>query len=254
MLTSCRLLALLAPVLGLLLAGCTAGGDITKPIPTAFMPAPRLAHRLVVMLPGRGDDLQSLGESGIARLIQQAWPDADVMLTGLTMPYYLQGQAPRRLHDEVIEPARRPGYRQVWLFGISLGGMGALLYDRDYPGQVDGLLLISPYLGDRPIYREIRDAGGLAKWNPGPPQAMTPATFQHELWRHLQQWSKDPARVRSVWVAYGESERFRPAIELMSPQLPPGHVVMLPGHHNWKLWAPAARALLQRATPPDADP
>jgi pimeloyl-ACP methyl ester carboxylesterase len=241
------ILLLFAPILEL--AGCAAGGDITRPVPTTFVPAPQPAHRLVVMLPGRGDSLQSLTDTGIAQLIQQRWPDADVVLTGLTMPFYRQGRAAQRLHDEVIEPARRPAYRQVWLAGISLGGMGALLYDREYPGQMDGLLLLSPYLGDDAIHREIRQAGGLADWQPGPPQTIGPDTFQHEVWRYLKDWSQRPQRTRSVWLAYGADEPFRQPIELMSPLLPADHVIMLPGKHNWKLWKPAMRALLERASP-----
>ncbi|MEO8998267.1 MAG: alpha/beta hydrolase [Rhodanobacter sp.] len=234
------------------LAGCAAGGDVTKPVPTTFIAAPQSAHRLVVMLPGRGDSLQSLTDTGIAGIIQQSWPDADVLLTGLTMPFYRQGRSAQRLHDEVIEPARRKAYRQVWLAGISLGGMGVLLYDRDYPDQIDGLLLLSPYLGEDAIHQQIRQAGGLAAWQAGPAQPIGPDTFQHELWRSLQGWSQRPQRTRTTWLAYGADEPFRQPIELMRPLLPADHVIMLPGKHNWKLWKPAMRALLERAG--SADP
>lgn len=243
----CRPLALIRPLALLLLAACSAGGDVTRPIPTLFVPAAEAPHRLVVMLPGRGDDLQSLAQTGVAQQIHRAWPDADVILTGLTMPFYLQGQATRRLHDEVLQPARARHYDQVWLAGISLGGMGALEYDQAYPGEVDGLLLISPYLGDRPLYREIEKAGGLACWQPGPVQPLGPETFQRELWRGLQQWRVHSARTRLVWLAYGDKERFRDRIGLLATLLPPGHVVKLPGHHNWTLWHPAMQALLERA-------
>ncbi|WP_222564246.1 alpha/beta hydrolase [Novilysobacter antarcticus] len=240
---------LLAPTLVaclLAMVGCAAGGDVTQPVPTTFVAAPQPAHRLVVMLPGRGDSLQKLTDTDVAGIIQQSWPDADVVLTGLTMPFYRQGRAVQRLHDEVIEPARRKGYEQVWLAGISLGGMGALLYDSEYPHQIDGLLLLSPYLGEDAIHQQIRDAGGLAAWQAGPPQTAGPDTFQHELWRSLQAWSGRPERTDSTWVAYGADEPFRHPIELMTPLLPDDHVIVLPGKHNWKLWKPAMRALLDR--------
>ncbi|MGY3038975.1 pimeloyl-ACP methyl ester carboxylesterase [Rhodanobacter sp. TND4EL1] len=236
---------LLASLLSLV--GCAAGGDVTKPIPTTFIAAPQSAHRLVVMLPGRGDSLQSLTSTGIAGIIQQSWPDADVILTGLTMPFYRQGRVAQRLHDEVIAPARRPAYRQVWLAGISLGGMGVLLYDREYPDQIDGLLLLSPYLGEKAIHQQIREAGSLAAWQAGPAQPIGPDTFQHELWRSLQGWSQRPQRSQSTWLAYGSDEPFRQPIELMTPLLPASHVIMLPGKHNWTLWKPAMHALLERA-------
>lgn len=245
------ILLLLAPFA---LIACTARGDATRPVPTALVHASRQvppAHdrRVVVMLPGRGDDLAGLQRRGAAQIIQSEWPDADVVLTGLTMPYYTSGVATRRLHDEVIAPLKLQGYRQIWVAGISLGGMGALLYDRAYPGQVAGMLLLSPYLGGNAIEREIRGAGGLAAWNPGPAQPIGPDTFPRELWRYMKQWTQNPARAQTVWLAYGENEHLRAGIELMSPQLPADHVRMLPGHHNWTLWNPALHQLLQ-AVPP----
>lgn len=242
-----RLLALLAT---LLLAACSAGGDITRPIPKLFVPAARPAHRLVVVLPGRGDSLNSLAGSGIAQLIHRQWPDADVILTGLTMPFYLQGRATERLHDEVLVPAEARHYDQVWLAGISLGGMGALLYERAYPDAIDGMLLLSPYLGDRPIYRQIMAAGGLAKWQPGPAQPLGPDTFQRELWRSIRRWSTHPVRTHSIWVAYGAQEPFADRIRLLGSQLPADHVFELPGHHDWDLWTPAAQTLLEHARLP----
>lgn len=241
-----QVLLLLAVIV---LGGCSAAGNVRMPIPVLLVHAPQPAHRVVVMLPGRGDDLAGLQRHDVARIIQQAWPDADVMLTGLSMPYYTGGVAVKRLHDEVIAPLRSKGYRQVWLAGISLGGLGSLLYDQAYPNQVDGMLLMSPYLGDRAIQQEIRAAGGLAQWQPGPRQAIGPETFQRELWRYLKHWSREPARTRTVWLAYGASERFRAAIELASPELSANHVLMLPGHHNWTLWIPALRDLLDAAAP-----
>lgn len=243
-----RLQALLLLVL-ILLNGCSATGNVRMPIPVLLVHAPQPAHRVVVMLPGRGDDLVGLQRRGAAGIIQHAWPDADVILTGLTMPYYTGGVAVRRLHDEVIAPLRRKGYRQIWLAGISLGGLGSLLYDQAYPGQIDGMLLLSPYLGERAIQREIRTAGGLAAWQPGPAQPIGPATFQRELWRYLKNWPREPSRTRTVWVAYGASERFRAAIELACPGLPADHVLMLPGHHDWTLWKPALSRLLDIAAP-----
>jgi pimeloyl-ACP methyl ester carboxylesterase len=255
--------ALLHSLAALLLAACSTGGDVTRPIPTRFVPAAQPAHRLVVMLPGRGDDADSLARRGTAQMIQSQWPDADVVLTGLTMPFYRQGRAVQRMHDEILAPARARHYDQVWLAGISLGGLGALMYDRAYPGQIDGMLLISPYLGDKPLYREIQAAGGLDRWQPGPEQAFTAETYQRELWRYIQRWSERPGHTRSVWLAYGDKERFRDRIALLAARLPRAHVFKLPGHHNWTLWKPALRTLLDHAgsaqtrrtsTSPDASP
>lgn len=230
-----------------LLGGCTARGDATRPIPVQLVQAIEPVRRTVVFLPGRGDDLAGLQRHHAAQLIQQVWPDADVVLTGLTMPYYTSGTANQRLHDEVVAPLLEQGRRPVWIVGISLGGMGALLYDDEHPGDIEGMLLLSPYLGDKAIHDEIRAAGGVGSWQAGPGQPIGPATFQRELWRSIGRWADHPTRAQTIWVSCGENERFRAAIELMRPVLPAGHLLTLPGHHNWKLWSKALPALLREA-------
>jgi pimeloyl-ACP methyl ester carboxylesterase len=244
--------ALLAPLC--LLSACYPIGNATRPIPTALVPAPQVAHRLVVFLPGRGDDLDGLKKSGIAQIIQREWPDADVELAAVTMAYYLDGHATRRLHDEVMAPALKHGYRQIWLAGTSLGGMGALTYNRDYPGEIYGMILLAPYLGDSTVPKEIAAAGGLAQWNPGPAETLGPKTWQRELWRYLKTWTVDPAMTRHVWLGYGDTDRLRKDIELMSPTLPAAHVLMVSGGHSWKTWKLAAPLLLRDASRDDMTP
>lgn len=241
-----RLIARIAAALALVatVAACGPLGDPSKPIPTALIPAQGKAERLVVVLPGRGDDLRALRRSGMVEAIQGAWPDADVLLAELAIRYYQDGRAATRLHDEVIAPARRRGYREVWLGGASMGGMGTLLYDRFHPGDVDGLFLLAPYLGDRPILEEIQRAGGVAQWDPGPVQEMRDDTWQRELWRHIQSWHRDPAKARNVWMATGDRDRLREANAILAPVLPPEQVLVRPGGHDWTVWTPATREIL----------
>jgi pimeloyl-ACP methyl ester carboxylesterase len=229
-----------------LVAGCGPRGNPAVAVPTAFVPAPQAAQRLVVVLPGRGDDLRALERSGIATAVQDAWPDADVMLAELAIGYYRAGIGPKRLHDDVIEPARARGYREIWLLGASMGGMGVLLYDLTYPGELDGLVLLAPYLGDRPILEEISAAGGVAPWNAGPPRELGADTFQRELWRHIQGWSRDPAKARNVWLAYGDSDRLRDAMPVLAPALRPVQILVREGGHAWSVWSPAAKEIFSR--------
>lgn len=243
---------LLATIVGSIaaLTACLPKGDTDRPIPTLLTPsqdaAPASARRLVVMLPGRADDLQALRRSGMSEAIQSVWPDADVLFAELTIGYYMQGRAPQRLHAEVIAPARARGYREIWLGGASMGGMGTLMYERSYPGEMNGLILLAPYLGERALLDEIRDAGGVAQWHPGPPQETGPDTWQGELWRHLHTWVRNPRQAQRVWLAYGERDRLRDAMPLLSPLLPSDQVLVREGGHTWTVWSPATAEILQR--------
>jgi pimeloyl-ACP methyl ester carboxylesterase len=235
-----------------MLVGCFPRGDPSQPIPTASFGAPSRAQRLVVVLPGRGDALDDLRRSGVVQAVQSAWPDADVVLTGLALGYYLEGQAERRLHDEVIAPARRRGYQQIWLVGASLGGMGSILYDRAYPNEITGMVLLAPFLGEPPLLSSIASVGGVARWQAPPkPAAMNGDNFQQELWRHLQGWARNPAAARNVWLAYGNQDRLREAMPLLAAVLPPGHALVREGGHDWGVWSPATHdVLLQAGAPP----
>ncbi|MGH8372102.1 MAG: alpha/beta hydrolase [Gammaproteobacteria bacterium] len=235
--------ALLGAGLSLLVSACVTG-KLTEPMPSILVPAPQAAasHPLVIVLPGRYDSLQDLQSNGIAPAIQQSWPIADVLLVGATPPYYMDGGLVRRLREQVIVPARQKGYRDIWLSGASQGGLGTLLYERALPGDVTGLVLFAPYMGNTSLIRQIANAGGAARWQPPMPRPVAADIDNYliENWRAVHDWSSDTARVRNVWLACGSDDDLLPAAKLIAAQLPPGHFVELPGGHDWKVWDKAA--------------
>lgn len=235
--------AILTICLCLLLGACLGGGSSSMPIPTALLPAPVSEGRvLVIVLPGRGDDLDGLRRSGIAESIQAAWPQADVLLAAVTMPYYYGGRMPQQLHEQVVLPARTRGYDGIWLAGASMGGMGALLYERAYPEGMDGLVLLAPFLGDGDLLAEIRDAG-LAGWSPGPAADVLDAgNYQREVWRHVRTWLES-GRGDDVWLAYGTGDRLAEAMPILAPAVRGANTLPRPGGHAWTVWRPAAKEI-----------
>lgn len=226
------------------LLACVPKSDPARPIATALLPADEGPNRLVVVLPGRRDRLESLRRSGVGEAIQRAWPDADVLFAELSMPHYLDRSAPHRLHNEVLMPARRRAYTEIWLVGASLGGMGAILYDKHYPGQVDGMVLLAPYVGERAIQQEILAAGGVAAWNPAAQTSPERDRWQRELWEHLATWAREPSRTRNTWLAYGEHDYLIGAEPLLSPLVPEAQTLIRPGKHAWSTWTPMTAAVL----------
>ena len=227
------------------LTACLPGGPAQTKIPFEQVQAVRPADKqvLVVVLPGRGDDVANIKASGIAEAIQSAMPDADVVLTGISLAYYMEGRMPQRLHEEIILPARERGYKEIWLVGASMGGMGALMYDRQYPGDVTGLVLLAPFLGGREVLKQIDVAGGLDKWEAGPvPAAVDKNNFDRELWRYLKTWhDQSSTRNNNVWLAYGKSDRLSAAMPPLQKLVKSDHVFVREGGHAWVVWTPAAK-------------
>jgi len=236
-------------LLFLLLYSCVYLETPKKTVPIQKVPAPMSAgtKRLVIVLPGRGDDLSDLQQSGIASTIQKQLSDADVWLIELTFPYYMEGRAPQRVHEQIVQPAKRAGYREIYLAGASMGGMGVLLYEREYPDQASGLILMAPYMGDEELIEEITAAGGLAKWQAGPkPKKIDSDNVGREEWRLIQSWKADNQRTRQVWLICGKSDRFHGAVKFIAPLLPPGHTVEPDGGHAWSVWTKGAEKVFSQ--------
>ena len=212
-------------------SGCNSLGDATQPIPSDLIaaPAPGAQKSLVVVLPGRGDDLAGLRRTRIAEAIQSAWPDADVLLAGVAFAYYLEGRMPERLHDEVLAKYRQRGYREIWLAGASMGGMGTLIYDLRYPGEMKGLVLMAPYLGGRET-TDARESEALK-----------------EIWRYVKSWEgKQAPRPGQVWLTYGDTDGLGAVMPPLVSLLPANHVLVRPGGHAWSVWSPAAKEIFSR--------
>lgn len=236
-------------VLTLLLTSCVYFEKTKATIPTVSIPMRSASEikRMVIVLPGRGDTLEDLEQSGIASVIQQRMPDTDVLLVELTLPYYIEGRAPQRLHEQIVRAAKKGGYREIYLAGASMGGMGVLAYEREYPNQMSGLILMAPNMGDSDLIEEIKAAGGVARWNAGPiPEQITSDNVTREQWRQVQSWINNRERSRQVWLICGKSDRFHAAAPFIAQILPPGHYVEPAGGHAWAVWTDGAKEVFTK--------
>jgi len=217
------------------------------PVQSFVAPEPGGHAPLVVVLPGAADSLADLRDSGIVDAVQKGMPHADVLLVGATPRDYKAGRFAQRLHDEVIQAARDRGYGEIYLAGASLGGMGAVLYERHFPGELTGLILLAPFMGDDKVFKEIDDAGGLRAWNPGrEPDTIDGDNYPRELWRAVKDWGEHRERARHVWLACGADDRLLPVAKTIARVLPKGHFLQPAGGHLWTVWNPAATELVQR--------
>lgn len=230
-----------------LAAGCTIFGAPQEQLPVITVAGADPSHRaLVVVLPGFAYDADDLRDKGVAAAIQRGWPAADVALTGATFPYYRTGVLVQRLHDQVIAPARAQGYREIWLTGGSMGGMGALLYERTHPGELTGVVLMSPFLGRGGLLDEIRKAG-LDAWDPGPlPPEMNRDNYQRQVWAMIHGWRDHPELARRAWLACGTDDHLYGDVQVLRPRILPAHYLERPGGHDWKFWLPAVEEVMRR--------
>jgi pimeloyl-ACP methyl ester carboxylesterase len=147
--------------------------------------------------------------------------------------YYAARALFERMADDVIFSAHAAGYEQLWLAGISLGGFGATLYAAHHAQQIDGMILLAPYLGKESLIQEIEEAGGIQNWNPGDfPEGDTDRT----LWAWFKTYSESNEGLPPIYLGYGKSDKFARANAMLAEILPPSHVFAIEGGHDWRTW------------------
>ena len=200
----------------------------------------RQAATLLVLLPGAHMTPEHFLDAGFAATLAARGCDADLALPAMDFARLSDGSALPALHEEIILPARRDGYRQVWLGGISLGAFSALDYMASHAGPIDGLCLLAPYPGSRISLGEIAAAGGLAAWQPRPEQ-FSDADFR--IWH----WLKTPPAALPIHLAFGSDDRFAAGMRQMADALPSATVEQhLPGGHDWPVWQTLWERFLDR--------
>ncbi|HUR39708.1 MAG TPA: hypothetical protein VM240_00920 [Verrucomicrobiae bacterium] len=240
-------LALLAAAIGLpLFSACSVVGSPKDVVPVHKIAGNDPGKVLVVVLPGFAFDHDDLRDKGVATAIQKGWPSADVALVGATFPYYRTGVLVEKLHAQVIAPARAAGYRQVWLAGGSMGGMGTLLYEQAHPGELTGLVILSPFLGSDDLLDEIREAG-LERWSAGELSPVVDGdNYQRHVWKMIQGWGARPDPAARVWLACGTEDPLFKDVQVMAPVVPKDQYLPSPGGHSWDYWLPVVEDTFKR--------
>jgi pimeloyl-ACP methyl ester carboxylesterase len=206
---------------------------------------------LLVCLPGIGDDAKDFEDWGFVDLVRAHPWAADVVLVDAHYGYYADRTILEQLHRDVLLPARTRGYRAIWLAGISLGGFGALLYARQFPNDVRGVVAIAPFLGRDILVNEISAAGGLAPWT----SSVTSTDEIGALWCWLHSHGRRHPSHPDIYLAFGDADIFAEAHRLLASTLPPAHVLTAPGGHRWpvwrQLWSDFLRRHIARDVPDD---
>jgi S-formylglutathione hydrolase FrmB len=125
--------------------------------------------------------------------------------------------------------------------------MGALLYEKAYPHDVTGLVLMAPYMGEPALVKAVADAGGPGHWDPGPaPDKVDSQDYQHELWHLVKSWGGRPEEARRIWLVCGVDDRFIEAARMIATTLPPEHFMQVAGGHDWPFWDVGAEQAFAR--------
>jgi pimeloyl-ACP methyl ester carboxylesterase len=229
------------------LAGCRTGiPPATRPIRTVgWSPAEtRRSDRLLVLLPGRLSPPEEFRSEGMEAVIARTMEPVDQVAVDAHLGYYLGGSFVEILAEDVLLPARRAGFREIWVVGISLGGSGALALVRSRPGLVDGVILLGPYLGSDEVVKRVHLYGrGILS---APPPSDPKERFFEESWAWLEETLPGGP---PILLGFGRRDRYAASRRFLASFIPPTRVAEVSGGHDWEAWCGALAELLRRGLP-----
>jgi pimeloyl-ACP methyl ester carboxylesterase len=222
------------------LAGCAIGLLYPAPAPIASQTHfDDLAHPtrcLIVFLPGFKDDETAFTKHGFLDALRERHMAVDSVSTDLTIAYYPRHEVVERIQEDVLRPLAYRHYKQIWLVGVSMGGFGAVVLAEALGAHVAGMFLLSPFLGDlgdHGLLEEIDHAGGLRAWDARPVEN---EDDQRRAWRYLKWAALHPEGPPVVFLGHGDNDVLGYGLRLLGDALPPDHVFVTPGNHDWSPW------------------
>ncbi len=196
---------------------------------------------LVVFLPGVGDTAEDFEEKGFVESMRERGLSVDIVSAQATLAYYTKGTVVERLGEDVFDPAKIKHYRQTWIIGLSMGGLGTLMYAHDHPKEITGVLALAPFMGTHPLSKSIREAGGLQKWIAPEKVAVSDEdTTILELWRWLKALTTGKEPGPKLYLGWGVDDTLLgESNEVLAAALPKHRTFPVPGGHKWTAWKQA---------------
>jgi pimeloyl-ACP methyl ester carboxylesterase len=228
----------------LAISGCSLFYPTKTPIDSIYYITGKIqSDTLIIKLPGRFDEPEDFSRAGFIKMLSDCAESPDAIVVDAHIGYYYGRNLIPRLHEDVIVPAAKRGYKNIWLMGISMGGLGALLYAQKHPETIKGVLVLAPFLGDREVIDEISNSGGLAKWVPAKPVADD--DYQRQLWLWLKECTTHKKDLPALTIGWGDDDRLAEANKLLAEALPADRIFSANGGHDWDAWRELFRQFLK---------
>lgn len=191
------------------------------------------ARTRIILLPAAYQATGDLVAEGFIDAVRSRKLPVDIVIVDLNPLHLADRSFLARLHAECIAPARDSGCVSVWLAGISLGGYLALLYAAAFPGNVAGLCLLAPYLGNRMITAEISGYDSVERWELSTRMITDMLDEERRLWRFV---ARKDSRPMQWYLGFGRQDRYVSAHRLLASQLTAVVVSEIEGAHEWRVW------------------
>ncbi len=220
-----------------IISSCSLNSDVNEPVDLLWDKLGEKSNSLIIFLPGLYDTAEVFKKKQFFTIARESGIKADLVAASIHVDHLLQGKLIERMNKDIFQNAIKYGYRNIWLVGLSLGGLNSLLFYSKHPENICGVVVLAPYLASNSMAKEILAAGGIKKWQPGSGSQKEMGEVeileQYKLW----QWLKDQQiknKIGQVFLGYGKQDTYAAAGNILASLLPIKNVTVIEGRHNLK--------------------
>lgn len=222
------------------LSACSLNFNVNEPVDLIWDKLDKRSDRLIIFLPGLIDTAETFKEESFFSIARKAGIKADMVAASIHIGHLIKEKMISRLEIDVYNGAKNSGYKNIWLVGLSIGGLNSLLFHRKHMDDICGVVAIAPYIADSALRKDLQRAGSVENWKPKPTENMKIFNQKLQLlWTWLkQQNGKD--NLKNIYLGYGKQDKFAKEISLLKNILNKKNVTLIDGEHNWasgqKIW------------------
>lgn len=223
-----------------LINSCTLNFDVNEPVDLIWDKLDQKSENLIIFLPGLIDTAKTFKDEAFFTIARKAGIKADMVSASIHIGHLIKEKMIERLEKDVFNSAIKSGYHNIWLVGLSIGGLNSLLFYRKHAKDICGVVTISPYVADTELRKELEHAGSIKNWQPKSAEKMKIFNQKlHLLWKWLQAQDSN-TNLKQIFLGYGKQDRYLEEIKLLENILDKNNVVSINGYHNWasgqKIW------------------
>lgn len=232
-----RLKAFSITFLPLFLLSCSLIFETNKPLTLLWDKAEKKQDKLIIFIPGIYDSVDKFKRESFFSDARVAGIKADMVAININVGHLTERVMIPRIRKDVFRLIRNEGYKNIWIVGVSIGGLSSLIYLQHHEKDLCGVVVLAPFLADDRLIKEVRKFGGIKKWVPEAEKIKDSIDDQiNSLWN----WLTTKNDFSNIYLGYGKQDRFIVGSHLLETYLEPSHVVSVDGEHDWvtgrKLW------------------
>ena len=224
-------------VIPLFLLSCSLIFETNKPLSLLWDKAEKKSDKLIIFVPGLTDSVDKFKRESFLSDAREAGIKADMVAISINVGHLAERVMIPRIRKDVFRLIRNDGYKNIWIVGVSIGGLSTLVYLQHHEEDLCGVVVLAPFLADDRVIEEVRKFGSIKKWIPEVEKSKDSIDEQiNSLWS----WLAGKSDFSNIYLGYGKQDRYIEGSQLLETFLEPSHVVSMDGEHDWvtgrKIW------------------